>query len=71
MQQHQQPKILRLPAVLEATGLRRSTVFARIANGTFPKQIKLGRGARAVGWVEGEVYDWIRSHIAASRGSHP
>lgn len=63
----QQPKILRLPAVLEATGLKRSTVFARVASGTFPAQIKLG--SRASGWVADEVYDWIRSHIAASRGA--
>ena len=30
--------------------------------GTFPKPIRLG--AKAVGWLESEVLDWIESAIA-------
>jgi prophage regulatory protein len=59
-------KILRLPIVLERTGLSRSTVYARAAVGSFPKPISLG-GARAVGWVESEVEDWIARQIESSR----
>jgi len=40
-------KILRLPSVIELTGLSRSSIYAQIAHGTFPKQVSLG--ARAVG----------------------
>ena len=36
-------RILRLPTVLLRTGLSRSTVYARVAQGTFPRQLSLGR----------------------------
>lgn len=58
--------ILRLPAVKQRTGLSRSTIYLRIAQGTFPAPVSLG--ARAVGWVESEVDDWIARRIADSRG---
>lgn len=57
--------ILRLPAVKTITGLSRSTIYLRVAEGTFPKPVSLGR--RAVGWLEAEVQDWLRSRIEASR----
>jgi prophage regulatory protein len=50
-------KILRLPAVMELTGLSRSSIYLRVAQGTFPKQVSLG--ARAVGWRESDVEAWI------------
>jgi len=59
------PSILRLPAVKARTGLSRSTIYQRIAEGTFPQQISLG--ARAVGWIEQQITDWIERQIAASR----
>jgi prophage regulatory protein len=59
-------KILRLPMVLDRTGLSRSTVYQRIAKGEFPKSISLG--AKAVGWIETEVEDWIAHQIKISRG---
>jgi prophage regulatory protein len=48
---------LRLPAVEARTGLKRSTLYARIAAGTFPKPYKLG--LRASGWAEDEVDEWL------------
>ena len=45
--------ILRLPAVRASTGLSRSTIYARISEGLFPKPVSLG--ARAVGWPANEV----------------
>jgi len=59
------PIILRLPTVIFRTGLRRSTIYARISEGRFPKPISLG--GRAVGWVETEITDWLNQHIEASR----
>ena len=44
--------ILRLPDVKRSTGLSRSTIYLRIAQGTFPKPVSLG--GRAVGWLEAE-----------------
>jgi len=45
--------ILRLPAVKASTGLSRSTLYLRIAQGVFPRPVSLG--ARAVGWPANEV----------------
>lgn len=59
------PSILRLPVVQARTGLSRSTIYQRIAGGTFPKPISLG--ARAVGWVETEIADWLSRQIEQSR----
>ena len=57
--------ILRLPAVKASTGLSRSTIYLRIAEGTFPKPVSLG--ARAVGWIEAEVQQWLTGQIEKSR----
>lgn len=57
--------ILRLPAVKTVTGLSRSTIYLRIAEGSFPKPVNLGQ--RAVGWIEAEVQQWLEQQIAASR----
>jgi prophage regulatory protein len=57
--------ILRLPAVKTRTGLSRSTIYLRVAEGRFPKPISLG--ARAVGWVDAEVEAWLAGQIEESR----
>jgi len=57
--------ILRLPAVKARTGLSRSTIYLRIAEGSFPKPVSLG--GRAVGWIEAEVNDWLKQQIESSR----
>ncbi|MCY3808963.1 MAG: AlpA family transcriptional regulator [Gemmatimonadetes bacterium] len=60
-----QVRFLRLPEVLARTGLSRSTIYVRLEQGRFPRPVSLG--ARAVGWIEAEVDDWIRERIVASR----
>ena len=57
--------ILRLPTVKTRTGLSRSTIYLRIAEGSFPAPVSLG--GRAVGWIEAEVNDWLAKRIEASR----
>lgn len=57
--------ILRLPVVKTRTGLSRSTIYLRISQGTFPKQISLG--GRAIGWVEQEIEAWLCHQIESSR----
>lgn len=57
--------ILRLPTVKARTGLSRSTIYLRVAEGNFPAPVSLG--GRAVGWVESEVNDWLAKRIEASR----
>lgn len=47
----------RRPAVERMTGLSRSTIYSMMAEGMFPKPIKLGK--RAVGWMESDISDWL------------
>ena len=58
-------RIMRLPEVKAITGLSRSTIYFRMALGTFPKQIPLG--GRAVGWLEAEIQNWLHAQVQASR----
>lgn len=57
-------RIMRLKEVQQMTGLSRSTIYAQIAKGCFPKQIKL-TGDRSVGWQEQAVIQWIESRQQA------
>ena len=59
------PQFLRLPAVLQVTGLGRSTVYRMIAEHTFPAPVKLAK--RAVGWRPGDVRDWTTGRSNAPR----
>jgi len=59
--------ILRLPIVKARTGLSRSTIYQRAADGTFPKPVNLG--ARAVGWLEAEIDAWLTAQVERSRKS--
>jgi len=54
--------ILRLPAVKAATGLSRSTLYLRIAQGVFTHPVSLG--GRAVGWPADEVVALNAARIA-------
>lgn len=58
-------RILRLPQVKERTNLSRSTIYSLIKAGQFNAPISLG--ARAVGWLETDVSDFIETRVKASR----
>ncbi len=55
--------ILRRPEVESRTGLSRSTLYTMMAEGNFPRPVKLG--ARAVGWAESEIAAWLDGRKAA------
>ena len=59
-------RLLRLPSVVDRTGLSRSTLYELIADGAFPAPVPLG--ARSVAWAESEVQRWIERRIAARGG---
>jgi prophage regulatory protein len=60
----QSRRVLRLPDVVQKTGLKRDSVYRKIRDGSFPKPLKLSE--RASGWIEGEVDQWI-ADLAAKR----
>ena len=52
-------KILRLPAVVEMTGISRSRIYVAMGreDNPFPRPLKIG--VRAVGWRQCEVEAWL------------
>lgn len=52
-------RFLRLPAVLDRTGLTRATLYRRVAAGTFPPSVKLGPAM--VAWREADIDDWMQN----------
>ncbi|MGH8479124.1 MAG: helix-turn-helix transcriptional regulator [Gammaproteobacteria bacterium] len=62
-----QEHLLRLPAVAARVGFGRSTLYAMIKRGEFPKPIALG--SRAVAWVSSEVDAWIARRILGARAA--
>jgi prophage regulatory protein len=56
-------RIMRLPAVMEATGLGSTSIYELIKENKFPKAVPLT--GRAVGWLESEVLEWQQARIAA------
>jgi len=57
-------QILRLKDVMSKTGLARSTIYAHMADGSFPKSVALG--GRVAGWLDHEIDDWIERCILDS-----
>ncbi len=51
--------VSRRPAVQRRIGLSRSTIYAKMAEGDFPRPIKLGK--RAVGWLDSDIDEWLES----------
>ena len=46
-------RILRLPEVIQRTGISRSSIYEQMQLGFFPNRILLGK--RMVGWSEAEI----------------
>ena len=71
-QSHTVLTILRRRDLEARLKLSRSTIYDKINPGSprydssFPRPFQLGNGS-AVGWVESEVEDWLRSRIEARR----
>lgn len=58
---HSPQVILRRTQVQARTGISRSGIYQKMADGEFPQSISLG--PRAVGWLESSIDDWIQSRI--------
>ncbi|WP_108472908.1 helix-turn-helix transcriptional regulator [Rhodanobacter thiooxydans] len=59
-------QLLRLPAVIQRTGLSRSSIYRHEAEGTFPRRVKIGASASA--WLASDIDRWITGRVIASRG---
>ena len=55
-------RLMRLPGVVQMTGVSRSTIYRWMENGEFPRQVSLG--GNTVAWLESDVEDWIHRRIS-------
>lgn len=62
-------RIIRLPAVLDATGLSRATLYRKMQNGTFPKNVQIS--VRCAGWRESAIAQWLRNPMFYSVDDRP
>lgn len=67
-------RILRRKQVEARTGLSRSSIYAKLRHNpkrpsdydpTFPKPVSVG--AKAVGWIEAEISEWLTAQVEKSR----
>ena len=57
MTMHSHERLLRLNTVLDRTGLSRSTLYRKIEQGTFPRQLKIS--LRCSAWRETAIEQWL------------
>lgn len=50
-------RLLRLPALQERVPLAKSTIYQKMAEGSFPRPQKIG--IRAIAWLESDVNKWL------------
>ncbi|PZU68997.1 MULTISPECIES: AlpA family transcriptional regulator [Sphingobium] len=50
-------RIIRLKTVLARTGFSRTTLYRKMGEGTFPRQVKIS--VHGAGWRESAVNRWI------------
>ncbi len=58
-------RILRLPSVMDKTGLSRATIYRRFGH------MRIQLGPNSAGWLESDIDAWIAERIAASRAGAP
>ena len=58
-------RIIRLKTVLDRTGLSRSTIYRKMAEGTFPPQLKIG--VHGAGWHESAIDRWVANPAAVAK----
>ena len=58
-------KFIRLPVVMEKTGLGRTWIHHLIKKNSFPAPVKIGE--RTIAFIESEIDAWMDEKINASR----
>lgn len=63
-----QQTLLRLPVVIQRSGLARSTIYKSIAAGVWTRPVKIS--ARAVAWPSTEIDALLGARVAGSTVAH-
>lgn len=61
-------RLLRLPDVENRVGFKRTAIYRKIRQGTFPRPVPIGSASR---WIESEVDAWIADHVTERDRDHP
>ncbi|MFZ6771341.1 helix-turn-helix transcriptional regulator [Undibacterium sp. SXout7W] len=61
-------QVFRLPQVKALTGLGKSSIYAAMRQGNFPASRSLG--ARAIGWFQSDIINWLESRKPAKPSHH-
>lgn len=56
-------QVFRIHEVMGIVKVSRSTIYLWMSLGTFPKPLKLG--ARAVGWLASDIFEWLAEREVA------
>ena len=57
----QPDRIVRMKTVLARTGLSKSTIYRKMAEGTFPAQFKIS--TKSAGWRESDIDRWVANPV--------
>ena len=60
-------RILRIRTVMNRTGLSRSTLYRKISDGSFPRQVRIGE--HSAGWRESAINLWMDDPPAYRAGT--
>ena len=60
-------RLLRLVEVERVVGFKKSTIYALMRNGQFPRAIKVT--SRCCAWAESAVLQWVQDRIGAADAS--
>lgn len=52
-------RLIRLPQVIQMTGLTKASIYLKVRNGTFPAPVKISK--RAIAWRSDGLQAWIES----------
>ncbi|MDM9555979.1 AlpA family transcriptional regulator [Pseudomonas asiatica] len=54
-------RFMRIDEVISVTGLGRNTIYRRMRDGTFPRQVRLG--PNSVAWLQSTISEWMSSVV--------
>lgn len=52
---------------MEKTGIGRSSIYAKVRDGSFPPPIQLSQ--RMIAWIEDEIDAWMEERITARKAA--
>lgn len=61
-------RFMRIDEVISVTGLARNTIYRRMREGTFPRQVRLG--PHSVAWLQSTISQWMTSAVDGTSSTY-